>query len=218
MKPKPMTFTPDNVRKLMADPPLKTQSRRIMRVQPKYCQLLRDGRLECSEDGGFDQDVTYIKPPHQPGDIVYVAEGYQIDWYFGGAIGGVYSADNKPFSDPSATGTTEVYLSDQEWKKLINRKGNPCKRLAGRFMYGSLARTYRLIKDVRAERIQDISEEDAIAEGAIRNYIDEPFKGCLLAKKSFEYLWNSIHGPDAWKDNRWVWAFTFKPIEKPREE
>ena len=80
MKPKPMTFTPDSVLKIMADPPLKTQSRRIMRVQPKYCQLLRDGRLECSEDGGFDQDVTYIKPPHQPGDIVYVAERVGYLW------------------------------------------------------------------------------------------------------------------------------------------
>ena len=94
-------------------------------------------------------------------------------------------------------------------------------------MYKSLARTWLEILDVRAERIQDISEEDAIAEGckgsAYSSIIDDPealngWRNTLTTSRiQFMKLWNSIHGPDAWKDNKWVWAYKFRRCEKPED-
>lgn len=78
----------------------------------------------------------------------------------------------------------------------------------------------------RIERLGDISEEDAIAEGIHRewdgtaywykNYLDtfpSNFKG--VPKRSFQSLWNSINGPESWDANPWVWVLEFERIEKP---
>lgn len=61
------------------------------------------------------------------------------------------------------------------------------------------------ITDVRVERVQDISEQDAIAEGILAVEPGEVF---------FEFikLWNSVHPKDGlhWDANPWVWVITFK--------
>ncbi|HHB7327746.1 TPA: hypothetical protein ACN7LF_003401 [Klebsiella pneumoniae] len=78
------------------------------------------------------------------------------------------------------------------------------------------------ITDVRVERLNAISEEDATAEGV-------PPAGCLLpdypgtfltpkgdfatAKVAFLRLWESIYGEDSWKANGWVWVISFKRVE-----
>lgn len=66
------------------------------------------------------------------------------------------------------------------------------------------------ITNVRAERLQDISEEDAIAEG-INVGPDRTY--AHLAVAQYQELWNSINGPDFWDLNPWVWAITFQLIE-----
>jgi len=95
------------------------------------------------------------------------------------------------------------------------------------FLPADLARTIIEITDIRAQRVQDISEDDAIAEGVgagwqmnagwpdyqhIKNGV------CALtqdtARLSFWTLWNSIHGDGAWDLNPWVWAYTFRRIER----
>lgn len=70
------------------------------------------------------------------------------------------------------------------------------------------------ITDVRAQRLQDISEEDARAEGV------KPAPFCKAGRpnglehvESFEQLWDSINGAGAWDGNPWVWAITFKRAE-----
>ncbi|MGR8791448.1 ASCH domain-containing protein [Klebsiella variicola] len=77
------------------------------------------------------------------------------------------------------------------------------------------------ITDVRVERLNAISEEDARAEGIIDG-------GCLNcgepepcecanpepdATEAFAYLWQSIYGQDNWNANPWVWVIEFKRVE-----
>jgi hypothetical protein len=78
------------------------------------------------------------------------------------------------------------------------------------------------VTEVRVERLQDISTEDAIAEG-LPQYRDgagmdwfgfsdifDGISGCPII--AFSSLWNSINGSDAWDHNPWVVAYSFKPF------
>jgi hypothetical protein len=77
-----------------------------------------------------------------------------------------------------------------------------------------------LVTDVRVQRLQDISEKDAIAEGihqvrppnkdGWRHFgVHESDEGRPTAAKAFATLWDSINGPDAWAQNPWVVAVSF---------
>ncbi|MFK0309690.1 hypothetical protein ACIQUF_00455 [Pseudomonas sp. NPDC090233] len=69
------------------------------------------------------------------------------------------------------------------------------------------------ITDVRVERLQDISEEQAEAEGVgfLRRSPDAD--ETLTAAQLFECLWSSINGDESWSGNPWVWVVEFKRIE-----
>ncbi|KAF6686927.1 hypothetical protein HFD98_25830, partial [Pseudomonas sp. EKM23D] len=76
------------------------------------------------------------------------------------------------------------------------------------------------ITDVRVERLQDITEEQAKAEG-VRLYTDHAELGdwwhvegvetySAGPRKSFEQLWSSVGGD--WQANPWVWVVEFKRV------
>jgi hypothetical protein len=69
------------------------------------------------------------------------------------------------------------------------------------------------ITDIRVERLQDISEDDAKAEGV--GYKNPGYlpgtKGNWIG--SFAYLWNKINGPGAWEANPWVWVVAFERVK-----
>ena len=89
------------------------------------------------------------------------------------------------------------------------------------------------ITGVRVERLQDISEADAIAEGcrpepglrgdddmAVNTAIQAIERrtgkiGCSAPVARYMVLWESINGPDSWSANPWVWAVSFKRLEQP---
>ena len=62
--------------------------------------------------------------------------------------------------------------------------------------------------------MQDITEEDATAEGcvstAIENKAGDDYSGAY-ASENFAELWQSINGSDSWDANPWVWVVTFEP-------
>ena len=92
------------------------------------------------------------------------------------------------------------------------------------------------ITGVRVERLQDISEVDALTEGALSVRSPEwdmahwpdwrrEFDVAISAGKkppvgpspreTFRRLWESINGPGSWDANPWVWAIEFKRLEQP---
>lgn len=68
------------------------------------------------------------------------------------------------------------------------------------------------ITGVRIERLRDISDEDAVAEGVDlgcpEHEADQPLPTML-----FERLWDSIYGEGAWERNPWVWVINFSRKE-----
>jgi hypothetical protein len=79
------------------------------------------------------------------------------------------------------------------------------------------------ITNIRVQRVQDISEADARAEGCIRlpasgRITDIPggqYGGrvWISAKHWYRDLWGQINGADSWKSNVWVWAISFRRVE-----
>lgn len=80
------------------------------------------------------------------------------------------------------------------------------------------------ITDVRVERLNAISEEDAEAEGINMEALadsqdrydciaDHNMTGRPTATGAFKYLWESIYGEESWKANSWVWVISFKRVE-----
>lgn len=69
-----------------------------------------------------------------------------------------------------------------------------------------------VVTDVRIQRLQDISEADAHAEGVSDGYVRDDISGVCegwSASTAFQALWRSINGPDAWGANPWVNAVSF---------
>lgn len=70
----------------------------------------------------------------------------------------------------------------------------------------SRSRLFLHITDVRAERLQDISEEDAVAEGWSRPFDSQRHQSPLEWFRSF---WESMYGIGSWDLNPWVWVISF---------
>lgn len=79
------------------------------------------------------------------------------------------------------------------------------------FMPRAASRITLEITSLRVERLQEISEDDAKAEGVSQhpNYPKEFFSSWTAA---YKHLWNSINGPGSWNTNPWVWVIEFKRI------
>ena len=81
------------------------------------------------------------------------------------------------------------------------------------FMPRWASRITLTVTEVRVQRVGDISEADAEAEGmkptTCANVVYEG-DGFPSYKSAFGIAWNSIHGPDAWRRNDWVAAISFE--------
>lgn len=68
------------------------------------------------------------------------------------------------------------------------------------------------ITSVRVERLQDISEADAIAEGVNvhPDHYGKPRTSLYSPVQAFRYLWESINGPESLDANPWVWVVSFR--------
>jgi hypothetical protein len=137
--------------------------------------------------------------PICPGDILYVRETFiQI-----AAHTFWYKADGKSWM-----------LKDLRWKPSIH-------------MPKEAARIWLKVTDVRVERLQEITEDGAKAEGAIdnRGFIHSPeneYDRIHTARENFIEIWDStIKKSDfdsyGWAANPWVWVIEFERCEKPQE-
>ncbi|MGI0106714.1 hypothetical protein [Salinimicrobium sp. WS361] len=157
-------------------------------------------------------DIAYMKAKVKPGDILWVRETWVPTRF--------------DYMDMLKRGITHFikYKADNDFdpkKELVGRPWKPSIH-----MPKAACRIFLEVTNVRVERLQDISEVDAIAEGlerhstAFKNYMvdlkDEfPIYNFHDPVNSFNSLWQSINGKDSWKSNPWVWVYDFKRTEKP---
>lgn len=116
-----------------------------------------------------------------------------------------------------------IYRADYEYREELSSVIGCHHWRPSIFMKREASRVTLEILSVRVERLQDISEADALAEGIERdagefknyNVKDKAFPwlaGVGAAVLSYKTLWESINGAGSWKANPWVWVVEFKRI------
>jgi hypothetical protein len=75
------------------------------------------------------------------------------------------------------------------------------------FMPKEACRILLKVVSIKVERLQDISTNDALAEG-----VDMDKSPCIEPINAYGMLWNQINGKDSWSKNPWLWVIEFKKI------
>ncbi|MCY1169392.1 hypothetical protein D9M73_94200 [compost metagenome] len=160
-----------------------------------------------------------VRSPYgKPGDGLWVREA----WRASKTWDDTPPRDIFPLALTKNTGVTVLFEAGG-WRNVdptgreepAYSTNRPMPAWAGRyrpamFMPRWASRIDRVVTGVRIERLQDISEADAEAEGVdfLRHVpdVDET----LTAKQLYECLWESINGAGSWDTNPWVWVIEFK--------
>lgn len=139
------------------------------------------------------------KVPYRPGDILYVRETWAAWSRTYGAVPVLYYKADGDAPDGI------------KWRPSIH-------------MPREAARIFLRVTDVRVERLQDITEEQARAEGAIdnRHFIHSPdneYETLHSAREHFAGIWDSTIKPAdrdlyGWAANPWVWVIEFEQISR----
>jgi len=225
MKERPVLFTPANAQ-LVFDH-RKTQTRRVITPQPFS---FNDGEVTTWEheniNGAYEEKVFAQrmrdygpKPFGVVGDRLWVREAW------------------RPFyeKDTGAQGIQFKGGGFEENDRAGEAANGTDKWRHARFMFRWCSRTLLEITDIRVERLQSISEEDAIAEGVSatpyskQDIADIQISDCapeikqlaailgpgqFTAKANYMMLWDSINGLRYnWSSNPWVWSIHFKRLE-----
>lgn len=237
MKERGMIFNGEMVRAILDG--RKTQTRRIMKPQPEPCP--RGGHwwpsnvfktmLHVEEEmqngkGGWGGLVGDACPFGDVGDRIWVREAYRfpasLDDVSPTGVGemAVATGYRKPWAPTfyEFTGTFSDGWKGFETPPKVSDAG---KLRPSIHMPRWASRILLEITDVRVERLNAISEEDARAEGIIDGgclNCGEPEPcGCANpepdATDAFAYLWQSIYGQENWNADPWVWVIEFKRVE-----
>jgi hypothetical protein len=215
---RPILFSTPMVRAILEG--TKTQTRRVFKVAGQPITSPEEEIIQLQE-GKVPNDFHYLStgglsgeykcPYGIAGDILWVRETFRT-W-------------KSPAPD-----------SELDYKYKADR----CSETTGNwkpsiFMPKEACRIFLEIKNIRVERLQDISEADAKAEGVMRNFDDmfkeERYKDytpgaakgyghpdydypewrCPIS--SFKSLWHYINGLESWNSNPFVWVIEFQKVE-----
>ncbi len=223
----------------------KTQTRRLLSLRG-YRGFTRFGP---SETPGYDwtfrrADMAWCDMSHErllqllpyaEGDTLYVRESY-YHWGHWEPVPGVKTKTGRMKWRFVGHEVMRTFQEPESYRKGRHHKDpqTPAwhKRL-GRFMPRAYARLQLTVTNVRIERLQDISDAEARAEGVSHNAIPGCTKvpwgivgistlqsGFSTPLRAFSGLWNSLHAQpgERWEDNPWLMVVTFTVKRIDREE
>lgn len=213
MKEYPVTFSRPEIRAILGGQ--KTQFRRVIKPQPadglswrgviSWAMIKADeGKHLFTDRYPCARQAQRIRCPYGlPGDRLWVQELW------------------------SPYGTRAIYDADTDpaTKEMIKRAGYTGigSWMPAVTMPRKLSRILLHNQSVRVERLQDITEEGATAEGCgalsercsrdlIFGWDDWP-EYHQSHRENFQCLWQSINGPGSWAENLWVWVVEFRVVE-----
>lgn len=222
MREHPILFSTDMVQANLVG--RKTQTRRIFKDHPRLGSDLTNVDLK-KWMGDHPEYILSFCPYGNPGDLLWVRESFTIignDTVWDESVGVISETPIYVFRGQKRPYIEKLY----KWKPSIH-------------MPKAAARIWLQVNDVRVERVQDISEYDAMWEGVEswnedfasepgamyadwKNYTwiddetdeDYHFPTFSNASDSYRTLWCKIHGPKSWDENPWVWVIEYDILSK----
>lgn len=185
----------------------KTQTRRIIKGMPDNAAFIwHDGAEWIVEDYEMNCWNGKIKCPYgKPGDVLWVREAFN---YVG------------TYPEPDIFG---LYL--------YKANGDAGPMRPSIHMPKDASRIWLRIKDVRVERVHDITDNDVYAEGVLipvdskghvlyeisreNSALSFVKKGSMIDQAFWAQLWCDIHSRESWDANPWVWVIEFERCEAP---
>lgn len=205
MTDRPIIFSAPIVQALLAG--RKTQTRRVLRNQPAnvyfndesstWFEWWYEGREPC---GAPTREVERpLKLPYSVGDRLWVREAHAISANIDLPVWFRLGHEEAKAPGPRV---------DVKWRPSIH-------------MPRWVSRLTLIVDDVRIERLQDISEDDARAEGVRKVagffQVEKPNRmvaGCTSARAAYALLWHSLNAKRApWSSNPWVAAISFRVVK-----
>lgn len=211
MKERPILFSAPMVRALLAG--TKTQTRRVVKGLPatagpfqRFQKFSNDNTIHAGfdsnvRDGAGEMCFHFIRCPYgQPGDRLWVRES------------GYWALDQKDADLTVYRATADMQGQDVKWMSPL-------------FMPRWASRILLEVTAVRVERLQEISEVDAKAEGIRLVAPAEQVAGehrdlwehgkavTCHPVRAYKHLWTSINGPGSWDANPWVWVVEFRRVD-----
>lgn len=195
----------------------KSQTRRLngldkINASPNEWEFVRffDGYAKFTEKHNALNEV-YVKCPYgQPGDVLWVRESWR-------SMG--FDTDKNSMLIQYKDESHHWVVMNEGYPLFAQKKWKPSIH-----MPKAACRMWDMVKGVRVERLQDISEKDAMAEGIIEvssfvfAYEKQNPKGHYShASLAYKYLWQSLNGADSWNANPWVWVVEFEPCAMPED-
>lgn len=213
MRTLPILFNTEMVKAILAG--RKTVTRRLIKHNTEA--LLNSPFHKATPDVSDKQIITKLcKPPYEPGDVLYVRETWcwcpcwdcGMDTAEGECCDDdavrIFSLDKKEYGCYCyrASCADNEYPSADTWHPSIH-------------MPKAAARIFLKVKEVRAERLQDITPEQAVREGTKEEFPP-------MAFDEFRDIWNSTVkksdiGVYGWDAKPWVWVIEFEMCEKPED-
>lgn len=201
---RPILFSGPMVQAILAG--RKSQTRRVLKPQPLH-HPIHGYFLPTQKDYTFadalpvDSSSIDACTPHSVGDLLWVREAWRVGRGYDEAPGSAFTSPRVHF---------EADGGAPEWAGRYRH---------ARFMPRWASRITLRVTAVKVERLHDISEEDAIAEGVEETAFYDAAEHKVSAGASwsvgrlaFADLWSSINGPGSWQANPWVAAYSFERV------
>jgi len=201
MREHPILFSAEMVKAILDG--RKTQTRRVIKNIPDDARLIYAcGTFSLEIDGEFQRLAQC--PYGYIGDRLWVRETFKytdFDLRDAGKLPHRCEVEYKLNGIRkwvTATTDTQILIPDQ-WRPSI-------------FMPRWASRITLEITDIRVHKVDEITEQDAIAEGF---KADDFAPQCITARCRFAQTWDGINEKRGygWKPNLWVWAITFKVVK-----
>ena len=214
VKERGMIFNGEMVRAILEG--RKTQTRRVIKLEHErgfQNPVIR------GKNGAVSSVSCRLAPtlcPHgKPGDHIWVRETFQGPLFDYEQME-AYLEDGSKFEKPEFC----VYKADgKPAPEFFDADDNlHCRWRPSIHMPRWASRILLEVTDVRVERLNAISQDDAIAEGAPPSHpsidcVSQEYGFPDFSRSWFGQTWQHIYGEESWQDNPWVWVIEFKRIE-----
>lgn len=212
MKEKPILLNAEMVRAVLDG--RKTQTRRIM--TPHHLKMI-DAAASAGECHPLESGRQHAN-----------SQSYYREWCPFGAVGDRLWVREAIFpaplelqsSPPRETKWNIAYRGGAQLEKTAPATYNPTIYNYERWtpsihMPRWASRITLEITGVRVERLNSMTERDAIAEGCMGGHNSIPgYHYSATPHEHFHHVWQSIYGADSWQANPWVWVIEFKRVEE----